>query len=412
VTQPDALGGKECSFPPLFRRSCGSNMKDDTSHEQDALDFVSLSPPVWRASTVVFKTLEDFVSRKSRLPDGFTYGTTGTPTQRQLESRIAALDSAQHCVVTPSGQAAICMVLLATVRSGDHLLMTESAYGPAKTFALQHLTALGVDVELYEPRVGKNIESLFRENTRLVWLESPGSVTMELQDIPAIVEAAASRKITTAIDNTWASALGMKPLELGVNISVQACTKYLGGHSDVLMGSISTRDADLYRAIRQLQAVMGQAVSAEDCFLISRGMDTLSVRLRHQVDSTNQIAKFLQGHPLVKKVLLPSLNTSPDRLIWERDFSGSGSLFSVELTTAPLSAYTAMFGEFRHFAIGASWGGVHSIAAFYPKEEISARRYRPCDGPLVRLSIGLENANDLIEELDTALQAFEKAIPS
>ncbi len=378
----------------------------------EAFDFASLSPPIWRASTVVFKTLEEFVNRKSRLPDGFTYGTTGTPTQRQLESRIAELDGAQHCVVTPSGQAAICLVLLASLRSGDHLLMTEAAYGPAKTFALQHLAELGVEVELYDPRLGKGIEGLFRENTRMVWLESPGSVTMELQDIPAIVAAATRRSITTAIDNTWASPLGLKPLQLGVDINVQACTKYMGGHSDVLMGSITTNHPAIYRKVRQLQAVMGQAVSAEDCFLISRGLDTLSVRMRHQVTSAERIAKFLQHHPMVNQVLLPSLSSSPDYLTWRRDFTSAGSLFSLELMPAPLSAYSAMFNSFRHFAIGASWGGVHSIAAFYPEEEILARRYRPCDGPLVRLSIGLEDTDDLIDELHKALQAFEQARPT
>lgn len=381
-----------------------------SSEEGVALDFASLSPPVWRASTVVFKSLEDFVSRKSRLPDGFTYGTTGTPTQRALETKIAALDGAQHCVVAPSGQAAICMVLLATVRCGDHLLMTESAYGPAKTFALQHLALLGVEVEFFDPRIGKNIESLLRVNTRLIWLESPGSVTMELQDVPAIVKAAIRHGVGTAIDNTWASPLGLSPLDLGVNICVQACTKYLGGHSDVLMGSISTRDYDLYRAIRQLQAVMGQAVSAEDCFLMSRGIDTLRVRLTHQVSSTTRIASFLQSHSMVRKVLLPSLQSSPDYPIWKRDFKGSGALFSVQLIPAPMSAYTAMFREFKHFAIGASWGGVHSIVAFYPEEEISARKFPACDGPLVRFSIGLENPEDLIVEISLALGAFERAI--
>lgn len=386
-----------------------SSSEPGTTPSGEASEFASLSPPIWRASTVVFKTLEDFVNRKSRLPDGFTYGTTGTPTQRQLETRIAELDGAQHCVVTPSGQAAICLALLATLRCGDHLLMTESAYGPAKAFAIQHLAELGIEVELYDPRLGSGIEALFRENTRLVWLESPGSITMEVQDVPAIVAAAGRHAIPTAIDNTWAGSLGLKPLGLGVELSVQACTKYMGGHSDVLMGCISTNNPALYRRIRQLQAVMGQAVSAEDCFLISRGLETLPVRMHRQVSSAERIATFLQGHPMVDQVLFPALASSPDHLLWRRDFALAGSLFSLSLVPAPQPAYSAMFNSFRRFAIGASWGGVHSIAAFYPREEIAARRYRSCDGPLVRLSIGLEEADALIDELDLALQAFELA---
>ncbi len=372
-------------------------------------EFASLSPPIWRASTVVFRSLEDFVLRKSRLPDGFTYGTTGTPTQRTLEARIAQLDEAAHCVVTPSGQAAICLALLATVKSGDHLLMVESAYVPARTFATQHLTELGVEVELYDPRIGSEIAKLFKSNTKLIWMESPGSLTMEVQDIPAIVAAASARSILTAIDNTWASPLGFKPLDFAVDLCVQACTKYMGGHSDILMGSITTNDTGLYRRLRQLQAVMGQAVSAEDCFLMSRGLDTLRVRMRQQVSSADMIAKFLARHPMVDRVLFPSLTDSPDHALWRRDFEGAGSLFSLALVPAPYQSFCAMFASFKLFAIGASWGGVHSIAAFYPEEELSARKWKPCVGPLIRLSIGLEEPGELIDELHQALQAFEMA---
>ena len=370
-------------------------------------DFSSLSPPVWRASTVVFKTLEDFVSRKSRLPDGFSYGTTGTPTQRTLEARIAKLEDAQHCVVLPSGQAAVCLTLLALVKAGDHLLMSESAYGPAKTFALATLKNLGVEVELYDPCIGANIASLVRPNTQCIWLESPGSMTMEVQDIPAICAVAKSRNIKTAIDNTWASSLGLKPLVIGVDIAVQACTKYMGGHSDVLMGSVTTNDSDLYSQVRQLQAGMGQAVNAEDCFLISRGLDTIALRLHEQSRSTLAVAQYLASHLAVSEVLYPPLPQSKGHAIWKRDFCGAGTLLSVALQSAPFAAYQAMFAAFKQFAIGASWGGVHSIAAYYPAEEFTARKHMPCHGPLVRLSIGLEGTDNIIQELDTALQIFQ-----
>lgn len=397
--------------------NCTREPSSDTAVAGAGVDrtaFASLSPPVWRASTVVFPSLDAFVTRKTRLPDGFTYGTTGTPTQRALETRIAGLDQASHCVIAPSGQAAICLALLVAVQAGDHLLMTESAYGAARTFAMQHLAQLGVEVELYDPRIGAGIAQLFRSNTRLVWMESPGSITMEVQDVPAIVAAAARHSILTAIDNTWASPLGFQALSYGVDLCVQACTKYMGGHSDVLMGSITMNDSPLYRRVRQLQAVMGQAVSAEDCFLVSRGLDTLQVRLRQQVSSAAKIAAALQRHAMVRRVLYPSLASSPDHDLWRRDFVGTGSVFSLQLQPAPYEAYSALFSEFERFAIGASWGGVHSIAAFYPAEEIAGRKYRPCDGPLMRLSIGLEDPDELIAELATALQVFEQArtVPS
>lgn len=381
-------------------------MTRHAAHESEA--FASLVPPVWRASTVVFDSLEDFVARKNRLPDGFTYGTTGTPTQRALEARIAALDRGAHCVVLPSGQAAICNALLAFLRQGDHLLMTDAAYAPAKTFAGQRLAALGIEVEFYPPRVGADIEALMRPNTRLVWMESPGSLTMEVQDVPAIVEVAQRRGVLTALDNTWSGPHGFSPLDLGVDLCVHACTKYMGGHSDVLMGSLSTRDAKLYASLRALQAGMGQAVSAEDCFLVARGLETLEVRLERQFRSAELIARHLAGHRLVRRTLYPPLPFDRDHALWRRDHRGAGALFSIELVPAPRAAYAAMFEALRLISIGASWGGVHSVAGFYPPEEFAARRHCDVQGPLVRLSVGLEPVQALIAEMDRALSAFER----
>jgi cysteine-S-conjugate beta-lyase len=372
--------------------------------------FASLVPPVWRASTVVFDSLDAFVSRKDRLPDGFTYGTTGTPTQRALETRIAELDGAAHCVVLPSGQAAICNTLLALLRQGDHLLMTESAYGPAKAFAEQRLAALGVDVELYAPRIGAGIEQLLRPRTRLVWLESPGSLTMEMQDVPAMAQAARRHGVLSAIDNTWASPLGFSPLAHGVDLCIHACTKYMGGHSDVMMGSVTTNDESLYRALRGLQAVMGQAVSAEDCFLVARGLDTLEVRLARQSESALTIARHLQAHRLVRRTLFPPLPEDRDHALWRRDHRCDGTLLGIELVDAPQQAFAALFAELKHFSIGASWGGVHSVAGFYPAEEFRQRRFCELRGPMIRLSIGLEPVQALLDELDAALAVFERQL--
>ena len=371
--------------------------------------FASLSPPVWRASTVVFPSLDAFVSRKQRLPDGFTYGTTGTPTQRALEARIAALDGAANSVVFPSGQAAICNTLLAFLKAGDHLLMTESAYGPARVFATQHLSTLGVQVELYDPAIGAAISNLIQPHTRMVWMESPGTITMEMQDVPAIAAAARARGVLTAIDNTWASPLGFAALAHGVDLCIHACTKYMGGHSDVLMGSVSTQRADSYGALRGLQAVMGQAVSAEDCFLVARGLDTLQVRLERQAASALLIAEQLSGHSQVAEVLFSALPSSPDHALWLRDFKRSGCLMSVLLHAAPFEAYRAMFAKFELFSIGASWGGVHSVAAFYPESELAQRRFSTVRSAVVRLSVGLEDPKMLIDELHLALHAFKQA---
>jgi cystathionine beta-lyase len=369
--------------------------------------FASLAPPVWRASTVVFDSLDDFVHRRNRLPDGFSYGTTGTPTQRALEQRIAELDGAAHCVVFPSGQAAICSVLLALLKKGDHLLMTDAAYGLAKSFALERMQALGVEVEFYPPRIGSGIERLIRPNTQLIWLESPGTVTMEVEDIPAITAVARTHGVLTAIDNTWASPLGFAALAHGVDLCVHACTKYMGGHSDVLMGSIATQDEKLYRSLRGLQSQMGLAVSPEDCFLVARGLDTMQLRMERQAGSAQLIAKRLAEHPLVRRMLFPALPGAPDHALWARDFKQAGCVMSLQLVDAPYDAYRAMFRELRQFSIGASWGGVRSIAAFYPAEELAKRNFCDVQGPVIRLSIGLDDPHALLDELLSALSACE-----
>lgn len=369
--------------------------------------FASLAPPVWRASTVVFNSLDDFVNRRTRLPDGFSYGTTGTPTQRALEARIAELDGAAHCVVFPSGQAAICGALLAVLKKGDHLLMTDAAYGLAKSFAVERLQALGIEVEFYPPRSGTGIERLVRPNTRLIWLESPGTVTMEVEDVPAITAVARARGVLTAIDNTWASPLGFAALAHGVDLCIHACTKYMGGHSDVLMGSIATNDESLYRSLRGLQSQMGLAVSPEDCFLVARGLDTMQVRMERQASSARLIAEQLAAHPLVRRMLFPALPGAPDHALWSRDFKQSGCVMSLQLQDGPYDAYRALFGSLKHFSIGASWGGVRSIAAFYPAEELAKRTFCDVQGPVIRLSIGLDAPRVLVDELLGALSACE-----
>ncbi|MBJ2157948.1 cystathionine beta-lyase [Variovorax sp. IB41] len=368
--------------------------------------FESLSPPVMRGSTVVFDTFADFVNRKSRQPDGFSYGITGTPTARGLERRIAELEGGRHCVVTPSGQSALMTTVMGFVRGGEHLLVSAACYGALKTFAQKWLAAMNVDVEFYPPAIGAEIEALIRPNTRMICMESPGTVTMEMQDTPAIAAVARRHGVLTMMDNTWASPLGFQPLANGVDFSIEAATKFMGGHSDLLMGSISTNDHAHYEVLRETQSILGQQVSPDDCFLVLRGLETLKVRLAAQSASTLHIAQWLQAQPAVERLLYPPLESDPGHALWKRDFRTNGCLFSLVLKPAPEGAFHGFFDALRHFVIGASWGGVHSLAAYYPAALQADRVFPATDQPVVRLSIGLEDTDDLIADLKAALAGY------
>ena len=371
--------------------------------------FGSLSPAVWRASTVVFDSLDEFVQRKQRQPDGFSYGITGTPTARLLEDRIAQLEGGRHCVLAPSGAAALMTTVMGFVRGGDHVLVSAACYGSLKTFAEQWLARLGVEVELYDPCIGAGIDALIRPATRLVCIEAPGTVTMEMADVPAIAEVARRHGVLTMMDNTWASPLGFRPLEHGIDFSVEAATKFFGGHSDVLMGSISMNDAGHYAVLRETQSILGQQVSPDDCFLVLRGLETLRLRVQAQSAATQSITQWLAEQPMVDRLLYPPLESDPGHARWKRDFRTHGCLFSVILAPAPESAFHAFFDSLRHFAIGASWGGVHSLAAYYPAALQAGRAFAATDRPVVRLSIGLEDPQSLKDDLQAALAAFQAA---
>ncbi|RDK07217.1 cystathionine beta-lyase [Cupriavidus lacunae] len=378
-------------------------MNQATVEDTKVAGFKSLSPAVWRASTVLFNTVDEFTSRKDRLYDGYTYGVTGTPTNRALEERIAEFEGGAHCVLAPSGQAALCMVGLALVRAGDHVLVSDSAYGPLKTFLNDWLSGYGVAVDVYPPTAGSDLESHIQDNTKLIFLESPGSLTMEMQDIPAIVAIAKRRGILTVIDNTWATPLGFKPLDQGVDICVEAGSKLFGGHSDVLLGSIATNHRWVYEKMRHAQSVLGQAVSAEDCFLVLRGLDTLAVRYAHQCNSAIEIASWLAKHEQVELVMFPPLQTSPGHEVWARSFQGGGCVLSFIPTFQQRDEVHAFFAALTTFSIGASWGGVHSLAAFYPATEFARRKHCEYQRGIVRLSVGLEPVSSLVTDLEKSL---------
>lgn len=374
--------------------------------------FNSLVPGVWRASTVVFDDMDKFARRKDNLFDGYTYGTTGTPTSRELEARIAVLEGGGHCVVVPSGQAALCLSVLAFVKAGDHVLIADCAYGPLKNFARDWLQGLGVDCTFYPPSIGAGIVELFTPRTRLVTMESPGSVTMEMQDVPAIAAAARQAGAISLVDNTWATPLGFKPLDHGVDLVVEAASKQFGGHSDVLLGSITTRDRALYERLRRSQSVLGLPVSPDDCFLVLRGLETLAVRVQAQGRAAEKVAAFLAGQAEVAEVFYPPLPGARGHELWKRDFQASGCVMSFALADhVDERRVAAFFNALSTFAIGASWGSVHSLAGYYPAAEQASRAHPVTQSAVVRLSIGLEGEDALLADLRQAFAASRHAIP-
>ena len=386
--------------------------KEATAPARPETGFRSLSPAVWRASTVLFDSIGDFTRRKERLYDGYSYGITGTPTSRELERKVAALEGAAHCVALPSGQAALCVVLMSVLRAGDHVLISDAAYGPLKSFGRDFLAGWGVEVELYAPTLdAAGLEALMRPHTRLLCLESPGSITMEMQDVPALVAVARRHGVTTLMDNTWATPLGFKPLALGVDVSVEAASKMFGGHSDVLLGTVAVNDRSLYEKLRTAQSTLGQAVSPEDCFLVLRGLETLRVRHEAQARSALAVAAWITAQPEVADVLYPPLPQSTGHALWTRDFQGAGCVLTFVPRDWNEAAIDAFFGALSVFSIGASWGGVHSLAALYPEREQRTRQHPCVQAALVRLSVGLEDGDALLADLQRAFTALCAAAP-
>ena len=361
-------------------------------------DFTSLAVPTYRGSTVVFRSLADVGDANDE--SQYRYGLYGTPTTRDLAIRIAALEGAEHCLIVPSGQAAIALPYLAFCKAGDHVLLTESAYGPNTELAADILNRMGIEVERYDPVIGSGIAGLIRDNTRLIWTESPGSITMEIQDIPAICAAARERGVLVAIDNTYGAGMLFDAFKAGVDISVQALTKYAGGHSDLLLGSISTRDGKLDQQLREAQRLTGMGVSPDDCSAVLRGLKTLDVRLSRLEQSALTVARWLYDHHEGITMLHPAFADCPGHDIWKRDWTGSASIFSVIFNHWNRAQIERFVDSLQLFKIGYSWGGANSLVMSYA----GLRRPAPQTGPLlVRLNIGLEDPQDLIEDLEQAL---------
>jgi cysteine-S-conjugate beta-lyase len=378
--------------------------------------FRTPSPEIRRTSTVLFDSIASLRAalRGWRAGDrGYsTYGTHGTPTTAELERLLLAGEGGAGVELTSSGLGAIALAMLAVLRAGDHLLVTDAAYGPAREQCSDLLAGLGVDVEFYDPLVGGDIAALIRPATKLIWLESPGTHTFEVQDVPAIVGAAraADHKIVTAIDNTWGSPGLFRPFDHGVDISVVALTKYWGGHADVLMGAVFANDA-LLGPIRDAARLTGTAVSAEDAFLVARGARTVDLRIREAGERALVIAERLAGHSRVARVLHPALPGDPGHALWQRDFHGASGLFSFELRRpdgspadqADADAFTDRLVARGRFGLGYSWGGFESLVMPARWSGLT-RTVRPwTGGPLLRLSIGLEPIEELWADLQAAL---------
>lgn len=369
----------------------------------DSYGFVN--PPIVRGSTVVYPTTEDFLARKAR----YSYGTQGNPTIDALLAAVNTMEGGAGAVVVPSGLLACTLPLLATLSAGDHLLVTDSVYRPTRMFCDRMLPRYGIEVSYYDPAAGAGIAELFKPNTRAVWTEAPGSQTFEMQDIPAIVAAAHARDVLVMMDNTWATPLFFDAHALGVDISVQAGTKYYAGHSDVLIGTVSARTPDLYKRLRETWETLGLIIAPEDAFLTLRGIRTVAIRLKEQMPAGIEMANWLAARPEVARVLHPALSGDPGHAIWKRDFTGASSLFAIELAPVSMKAVAAMLDGLSLFGMGASWGGYESLVLPFDCTPYRTATKPAFKGPTIRLHIGLEDLDDLKEDLDAGFARLRAA---
>ena len=367
----------------------------------------SLVTPVFRGSTTVFPSAAKIRDNWRQHEVGWVYGLYGTPTALELAGRIAELEGGYRTFLAPGGQSALAVINLAMLRTGDHVLVPDSIYSPHRQLADELLGRLGVECDFYAPTIGAGIEALFRERTRLVWCESPGSITMEVQDVPAIADAAHRHGAKVALDNTYSAGVYFDAFAHGVDVTTQALTKYIGGHSDLLLGSVTVRDAADYERIGSTMQMLGMAVSPDECSLALRGMLTLGVRLAALERSTLEVARWLSEREEIARVLHPALPSCPGHDLWRRDFTGSASVFSVEFPAeVPRTRVRAFVDALELFEIGWSWGGVTSLAVPVNPRRTAGEGRRA--GALVRFNVGLEDPADLIADLDEGLRAVRQ----
>ena len=360
----------------------------------------AVNTPVYHASTILYPSLAA-IRGTEKIP--FTYGRRGTPTSLALETAMNDLEGAAGTVLTPSGASAVSLAILSVVKSGDHILMVDTAYYPTRKFCDGFLHDMGVETEYYDPLIGGDITTLIRDNTALIFMESPGSQTFEMQDVPAIVAAAKAKGVMTAIDNTWATPLLFKPLAFGVDMSIQAATKYIVGHADALLGTIATTEKH-HAKLRSVHGQIGFCAGPDDIYLALRGLRTMSTRLKQHQHAALHMAEWLQSLPFVRRVLYPALPDAPGHDIWRRDFNGAAGLFSFEMDPCSEDQLAAMLDNLRLFGMGYSWGGFESLIV--PCEITRTATAFETDGQMLRLNIGLEHIDDLKADLR---DGFERA---
>jgi cysteine-S-conjugate beta-lyase len=365
-----------------------------------------VNPPVYHASTVLYRNAEDLVAHRAP----YQYGRRGTPTSEALEQALKAIEGPQcaGAALLPSGLAAISTALLSVLRSGDHVLVTDSAYRPTRTFCDGVLQRFGIEPSYYDPLIGAEISHCFRPHTRAVFVEAPGSQSFEMQDVPAIAAAAHERGAVVLMDNTWATPLYFAALSKGVDLSIQAGTKYIGGHSDLMLGTVSAT-AEYWPPLKETVNTMGLCVGPDDIYLGLRGLRTLGVRLARHEQSALTVARWLRSRPEVRRVLHPALEDDPGHSIWRRDFSGSSGLFSIVLEPISEPAVHAFLNALRLFGLGFSWGGYESLVIVFDCSGYRTATTWAPGGPTLRFHVGLEDTSDLIADLEQGFAAMARA---
>lgn len=369
-----------------------------------------VSPPVWRASTILYDNVADLRERPRDTHHRLYYGRRGTPTQWSLAEALTDLEpGAEGTLLFPSGVAAVASALLAVLGPGDELLMVDSAYEPTRALCEGLLKRIGVTTHYYDPLIGAGIDALITDKTRAIFMESPGSLTFEVQDVPAICAAAKAKGIVTLLDNTWATPLYFRAIEHGVDLSILACTKYVVGHSDVMLGSV-TAAPSAWPSLRQTTYQLGQHASPDDAWLGARGLRTMGLRLAQHHESGLKVARWLAEQPQVARVIHPALPGCPGHEIWARDFGGACGLFGVVMNGGDDAARTALIDGLELFGIGFSWGGFESLVIPADPQRIRTLVPWAAEGPLLRLHIGLEDTDDLIADLAAGLERFTAAL--
>lgn len=358
-----------------------------------------VNPPVVHASTVLFPDTDTMLSRRQR----YQYGRRGTPTSEALETAVSQIEGAAGTVACPSGLNAVSTALLSVLSGGDQVLIVDCVYGPVRYFADTVLRRLGIETVYFDPGIGADITGLFTERTKAVYLEPPGSLTFEMQDVPAIAAAAHQRGAAVLLDNTWATPLYFKPLAAGADLSIQAGTKYLGGHSDVNLGLVSANEA-YWPRVKDTYGTMGLCVGPDDLYLGLRGLRTMAIRLERQMASAITVAEWLSRRSEVSRVLYPALAGDPGHALWKRDMTGASGLFGLVLDGWSVDDAKRFVDGLELFGIGASWGGFESLAILARPEKLRSAVPWTAEGPLIRLHIGLEDPADLITDLEASFQ--------